>query len=199
MTGEIHLFVRAAEDGHAYATSPQAPGLLYGRESAEDLERDLQGALSFHFERPGPFQIIEHCERHHDIDGRELVIRMAIDDHQAERTAVCERIGHALNVPEQAESLLSAATNAVGETVYVCAVPSDTIGWLEAQLDPRGDAFVAALAIADGFLLALPFAVNDGTRSSWRPVTYGPATTLSEVMQRSTVVTPPQLARLELC
>ncbi len=193
MTGEIHLFVRVSEDGQAYATSPQAPGLLYGRQSVEELERDLQGALSFHFERPGPFQIVEHRERHHDIHGRELVARMAIDDHQAERTAVYERIGHALNVPEQAESLLSATTNAVGEAVYVCAVPSDTIGWLEAQLDSRGDAFVAALAIADGFLLALPFAVNDGTRPSWRPVTYGPATTLSDVMQRSTVVTPPPL------
>jgi len=193
MTGEIHLFVRVSEDGQAYATSPQAPGLLYGRQSVEELERDLQGALSFHFERPGPFQIVEHRERHHDIHGRELVARMAIDDHQAERTAVYERIGHALNVPEQAESLLSATTNAVGEAVYVCAVPSDTIGWLEAQLDRRGDAFVAALAIADGFLLALPFAVNDGTRPSWHPVTYGPATTLSDVMQRSTVVTPPPL------
>src|SRR6266852_2567041 len=105
MTGEIHLFVRVSEDGQAYATSPQAPGLLYGRQSVEELERDLQGALSFHFERPGPFPIV---------------------DHQAERTAVYERIGHALNVPEQAESLLSATTNAVGEAVYVCAVPSDT-------------------------------------------------------------------------
>jgi hypothetical protein len=44
-------------------------------------------------------------------------------------------------------------TNKVGETVYVCAVPSDTLGWLAAQLDRPGDALVAALTIADYFFL----------------------------------------------
>jgi hypothetical protein len=35
----------------------------------------------------------------------------------------------------------------------MCAVPSDTLAWLAAQLDGPGDAVIAALTIADQFLL----------------------------------------------
>jgi hypothetical protein len=199
VTEQIHLIVRLSDDGAAYATSPQAPGLLYGRSSLKELHHDLEDVLSFHFERPGPFAVVEHHERHQYLAGGELVTRLAMDEQQAERVAVYERIGRVIGVPGQAESLLSAVTNPVGEAVYVCAVPSDTFGWLVAQLDPRGDAFVAALTIADELLLALPFAVEDGTRPAWRPSSYAPETRLSEIMQRSPIVTPPQMARLELC
>jgi hypothetical protein len=150
--------------------------------------------LAFHFDRPGPFVVIEHHERHHDISGHELVTRMAMDAHLPAREAVLERIGRAMSVPEQAKSLLAAATNAVGEMVYVCCVPSDTIGWLTAQLDPHGDAFTAALGIADEMLLALPFAVDDGTRPTWRSTSDASDTPLSQIMQRSVILTPSQLA-----
>lgn len=199
MAKPIHLVVREAEDGQVYATSPQAPGLAFGCKSIVELGRDLTDALSFHLDRPGPFEVVEHRERHYDISGKELVIRLTLDGHQAERGIVRDRIGQALSIPDQAGTLLAGVPNAVGEVVYVCAVPSDTIGWLEAQLDPRGDAFTAALAIADGLVLTLPFAVNDGTRSSWHPIPGGPETKLSEVMQRSMIVTPPQLTHLEYC
>lgn len=199
MVERIHLVVRESEDGQVYATSPQTPGLAYGRESIADLRRDLTEVLSFHLDRPGPFELIEHRERHFDIADRELVIRLALDEHQAERRTARERLGQALSLPEQARTLLTGVPNAVGEAVYVCAVPTDTIGWLEAQLDPHGDAFTAALAIADGLVLTLPFAINDGMRSAWHPISDGPDTKLSEVMQRSMIVTPPQLAHLEYC
>lgn len=153
MNEQIHLIVRLSEDGRAYATSPQAPGLLYGRPSLNELRYDLEDVLSFHFDRPGPFEVVEHHEHHYDMAGRELVTRLAMDEHHDQRLAVLDRIGQAMTVPEQAESLVSAVTNSVGEAVYVCAVPSDTFGWLVAQLGPRGDAFVAALTIADDFLL----------------------------------------------
>jgi len=55
-----------------------------------------------------------------------------MDEHRDQRQAVYERLGQVLSVPRQAESLVSAVTNKVGETVYVCAVPSDTLGWLAA-------------------------------------------------------------------
>jgi hypothetical protein len=71
------------------------------------------------------------------------VTRIAIDEHHAARLTVYDRIRQVTAAPVQAESLLSAAPNSPGEIVYVCAVPSDTIGWLAEQLDPRGDAFVA--------------------------------------------------------
>jgi hypothetical protein len=197
--GPIHLIVRVSQDGKAYATSPQAPGLAYGRQSLEELHEDLADVLSFHFDEPGPFQVIEHHERHHEIDGRELVTRVALDEHQADRMTVYRRIGHVMATPDQAESLLSAVPNSVGEAVYVCAVPSDTVGWLTAQLDPRGDAFAAALNIADSMLLALPFAVSDDGRPGWQPSAYPPETPLSEIMQRSPIVTPSQVSLHELC
>jgi hypothetical protein len=174
------------------------PGLLYGRSSLEELHSDLEDVLSFHFDRPGPFNVIEHHERHYEIAGRrELVIRLAVDEHRDQRVAVNERIRRVIAVPEQAESLVSAVTNSVGEAVYVCAVPSDTFGWLVAQLDPRGDALVAALTIADDFLFTLPLAVDDGTRPAWHPSSSAPENRLSEIMQRSPIVTPSQMVRLE--
>ncbi len=199
MKEPIQIFVRASDDGRAYATSPQAPGLIYGRGSLQELHHDLEDVLSFHFERPGPFDVVEHRERHHVIADRELVARIAIDGHQASRVAVYDRIGHAMKVPSQVESLLSAVTNVVGEAVYVCAVPSDTIGWLVSQLDPRGDAFTAAVAIADEMLFVLPFALDNGGRPTWQTVSDGLDTQLSEVIQRSLIVTPPLASRFALC
>ncbi len=197
MSEQIHLIIRLSGDGSVYATSPQAPGLLYGRPSLEELRSDLEDVLSFHFGRPGPFDVIEHHERHYDIAGRELVTRLAMDEHRDQRQAVYERIGQVLSVPGQAESLVSAVTNRVGETVYVCAVPSDTLGWLAAQLDRPGDALVVALTIADHFLLTLPIAEDDGTHPAWSRGSSQPETRLSEIMQKIPVVTPPQTAPLE--
>jgi len=194
---QINLIVRLSDDGSAYATSPQAPGLLYGRPSLAELRADLDDVLSFHFDRPGPFEVLEHHERHHEIAGRELVTRLAADEHRKQRLMVYQRIGRAMAVPEQAESLVSAVTNSVGEVVYVCAVPSDTYGWLVAQLDPRGDALVAVLTIADEFLFTLPLAVDDGMHPTWNASSAAPEDLLSEIMQRTPVVAPPQKVRLE--
>lgn len=198
MSEPINLIIRLADDGSVYATSAQAPGLAYGRPSLEELRADLESVLSFHFERPGPFDVIEHHERHYDIAGHELVTRIAMDEHRGQRQEVYQRIGQVLSVPGQAESLVSAVTNKVGETVYVCAVPSDTLGWLAAQLDGPGDALVAALTIADHFLFTLPVTEADGTHPAWSPDSSSPETRLSEIMQKTPVVTPPHTAPLEV-
>jgi len=198
MNEQIHLIIRLSGDGSVYATSPQAPGLVYGRSSLAELRSDLEDVLSFHFGRPGPFNVIEHHERHYDIADRELVTRLAMDEHRDQRQAVYERIGQVLSVPGQAESLVSTVTNRVGETVYVCAVPSDTLGWLAAQLGGPGDALVAALTIADQFLLSLPIAVDDGTHPPWSQGSSTPETRLSEIVQKIPVVTPPRTAPLEV-
>jgi hypothetical protein len=197
MSEPIHLIVRVSADGSAYATSPQAPGLMYGRPSLTDLRSGLQDVLAFHFDRPGPFDVIEHLERGFEVAGRELVTRIAQDEHLDQREAVFERIRRALAVPGQVVALVSTVTNAVGEAVYVCAVPSDTLGWLSAQLDESGDALVAALTTADQFLLTLPIAADEGTHPGWSVSSSTPQTPLSEVVQNIPVVTPPQTAHLE--
>lgn len=72
MSENIHVIVRMSGDG-VYATSPQAPGLAYGRPTLEELRAGLQDVLAFHFSRPGPFEVTEHHERHYEVAGRELV------------------------------------------------------------------------------------------------------------------------------
>jgi hypothetical protein len=198
MSEQIHMIMRLSGDGSVYATSPQAPGLIYGRQSLAEWRSDLEDVLSFHFERPGPFDVIEHHERHYDVESGELVTRLAIDEHRDQRQTVYERVRQVLQVPGQAESLVSAVTNAVGETVYVCAVPSDTLAWLAAQLDGPGDAIIAALTIADQFLLTLPFAKEEGTHPAWSIASSVPDTQLSEIMQKIPVVTPPHTIPLEV-
>ena len=47
---------------------------------------------------------------------------------------------------------------------------SDTLGWLAAQLDGPGDAVIAALTIADQFLLTLPVAKEEGRPGVGRSV-----------------------------
>lgn len=193
MSEQIHLIIRLSDDGSAHATSPQAPGLVYGRPSLKALRAGLEDVLSFHFERPGPFDVTEHHERHHDIADGELVIRVAMDERTKERQEVYQRIMSVLTVPGQAESLASGVTNLVGEVVYVCAIPTDTLGWLADQLSCPGDALFAAVMIADNHLLTLPFAEDDGTHPTWRHLPSPlPGTQLAEVIQMSPVLAPSQ-------
>jgi hypothetical protein len=194
----INLIVRFSENGDVYATSPQAPGLLYGRPSLEELHADLEEALIFHFERPGPFDILEHHEHQYDVAGHELVIRIAIDDSYNERAAVRDRIGEVITVAEQAKSVVSAVTNSAGEAVYVCSVPADTFGWLVAQLYPQGDALIAALTIADNFLFTLPIAIDDASRPALHPTSFEPSERLSEIMQRTPIVTMPEIIDIDI-
>lgn len=196
MSEPIHLIVRISDDG-VYATSPQAPGMVYGRPSLAELRAGLQDVLAFHFDAPGPFEVIEHHERHYEVAGRELVTRLAVDEDRDERQAVYERLERAVRVPGQADALVSAATNRVGEVVFVCAVPADTLGWLAAQLDGDGDALVAALNTADPYLLTLPVLAGQATHPAWLAGPSTADTRLSEIMQRILIVTPPQAAHLE--
>jgi len=196
----LHLIIRLSDDGKAYATSPQALGLVYGRPSLKELRHDLHEVLAFHFERPGPFKVVEHIERHYDLADGELVIRVAMDAHTKEREMVAQRILQVVSLPEQAQALVACA-NPIGESVYVCAVPSDTLGWLAAQLQPSapGDMINVALTIADGFLFTMPVAVEDGNRPTWPVGSAMPATSLSEIMQKTPIVTPQRFVSLQPC
>lgn len=195
LTDAIHLVIRITDEGF-YATSPQATGLVYGRSTLAELHAGLDEVLRFHLGHPGPFQLVEHHERHYDIYGRELVTRIALDEHRDERQEVYMRVGRTLALPDQARSLGEGPTNRVGEVVYVCAVPSDTVGWLAAQLDPRGDALMVAVAIADLHALTMPFGYDEEYAKpvglpiggEW-PAT---DTTIGEIMQSTPVLSPVQ-------
>jgi predicted RNase H-like HicB family nuclease len=189
----IHLIVRETGEGF-YATSPQAPGLAYGRATLAELRADLDDVLAFHFNRGGPFKVLEHRERQQGLDGGELVARIADDEHRDQRQEVDARLGRALAVSGQARSLLDGPTNRAGEVVYVCAVPSDTIGWLAAQLDPRGDAVIVAVAIADPFVFTVPVVSGEASaRVAGVAIGahgYPPETTLGELVRDTPIVQP---------
>lgn len=190
----VQLIVRYTESGF-YATSPQAPGLAYGRSTIEELRAELQDVLAFHFNEPGPFEVHEHHERHHDLGYAEIVVRAALDDHRDARNEAYMRIGSALTVPDQAESLaISAPRNRVGEVLYICAVPTDTLEWVVAQLDPRGEAALLAVAIAEELLFTK--AVYTGGESGPRSEPVGEARTVGELMRASPILRPVQLSPL---
>ncbi|MFE9927396.1 hypothetical protein [Streptomyces sp. NPDC005533] len=190
----IHLLVRQTSGG-LYATSPQAPGFTFGRKSLKELRNDLEDALSFHFDKPGPFHVLEHHERHYVISGGELVTRIANDKYKDDREAVYARLGEIIKDDRQAKALAHGVTNPVGESVYVCALPQDTVGWLMDQLDERGDAVSAAVLVADKMLLTLPIAYGDSYGEidgtfTLAESSFNHTTTLSEIIQATNVVTP---------
>lgn len=195
----LHVIIRATDDG-VFATSPQAAGLVYGRPTLQELHAGLDDVLRFHFEAPGPFDVVEHHERHYDIAGEELVTRLAMDEHQDERQVVHTRIGRALSRPDQARSLLPAPRSLVGEVVYVCAVPTDTVGWLAAQIDRPGDAVVVAVAIGEDLVLTMPFNYDEEyAKQVGLPIggeQPAPETTIGEIMKRTPIVQPVQVGRL---
>ncbi len=155
----IHLVIRPV-DGGFYATSPQAPGLAYGRPTLDELRVDLDEVLALALNRPGPFTVVEHHERHYDVGDQELVTRVALDDHRTERQEAYARLGRALGVPGQAETLVAGPTNRVGEALYICVVPSDTLRWVAAQLDPRGETATIVTAVGDELMLT--FRISTG-------------------------------------
>jgi hypothetical protein len=187
----IHLFARptAPGDHDVYITSPQLPGLAYGRPTLRQARSELEDVLSFHLDRPGPFEVLEHHERYYSWADGEFVTRIALDEHAQERQEVYLRLGAALTIPDQAAALLSEPTNKVGEVVLVCAVPSDTVGWLSAQLDPIGpDAAVIAVATAEGLVFTMPLLRGEHSGIEAEPVPS--STTVSEIMRQSPIVSP---------
>ncbi|MEU4406200.1 hypothetical protein AB0F88_16890 [Streptosporangium sp. NPDC023963] len=201
----IHLIVRAgSNDRDLYATSPQAPGLLYGRPTLRELRDDLQEVLEFHFEQPGPFTVQEHHERHYDVAGGELVTRMAIDECADVRQVTCEVLGRAVAAnAEQAEGLVSAPVNAVGEVVYICAVMSDTVGWIMDQLDPHGDVVNVAVSVANLMVVTLPFAYGEAVAPegmvSLGAKSYTLETKLTDVIQDLEFVRPMAVNKITIC
>ena len=161
----VHVIVRATDDGF-YVTSPQAPGLAFGRRTIEEVHGELQDVLAFHFDEPGPFAVVEHHERSHEVAGHELVARLAIDDHTAQRQETYQRLRAALAVPAQVEALVDEPANYAGEVLYICVVPSDPLEWVGAQLDPRGESAMLVVAVADELMLSFPVSTGSGTPRS---------------------------------
>ena len=87
-------------------------------------------------------------------------------------------------MPEQVGTLLDAPADAVGEILYLCVVPSDTLHWVATQLDPDGAATLA-VAVADDLLLTYRVLAETG-RSSRR----GESEMVADVMRTRSILRP---------
>jgi hypothetical protein len=186
-TDVLHVIVRAEDDGTFFVRSPQVPGLAYGSDSLEELRAGLDDVLAFALDRPGPFRVTEHHERHFETTGRELVVRVAADEKYEERREAYARLDRAVSGPEQVEALLDAPADVAGEILYVCVVPSDTLHWIATQLDPDGAATLA-VAVADELLLTYRVQLDTGRPGA--PIRHGHGETVADIMRTRSIVRP---------
>jgi hypothetical protein len=85
---------------------------------------------------------------------------------------------------------MSVPANVAGAVVYVCALPTDTMGWVADQLDPRGDAVTLAVAIAEGFVLTIPMILDQSADETLSAYGYTRDTTVAEIVRKSPIVRP---------
>ncbi|KLL12991.1 MULTISPECIES: hypothetical protein [Protofrankia] len=177
MTRTIAAIVR--RDGESWsAWSPQCPGLAVAEPTEAELRKALPEALTWYFDGDSDFDTLIHLEQ----ELRGVVVRTAQDRFGWERQMVAERVGAALGVESQAEQLRTAEPNSAGEIVYVCALPTDPVSWLTAQLDEAADPVAVALPAAESMLWTLRFGA--GNRRGEEPVgvVYRPETTFGELV-----------------
>ncbi|MCM3922189.1 hypothetical protein ND748_11040 [Frankia sp. AiPs1] len=175
----VTLIVR--QDGFSWsAWSPQYPGLAMVQPAAADLRAVLPEVLAWYFGEDAAIEPQVHCER--QLHG--VIVRLAQDAQLYERERVAERLGAALGVASQRAQLRSGPVSGAGEVTFVCALQSDRISWLTAQMEDDNDAVVALLPVAETMLWAIRFGpVGDGSAAAVQPSAYPPDTTLGEVIR----------------
>ncbi|MEV2279344.1 hypothetical protein AB0I72_27585 [Nocardiopsis sp. NPDC049922] len=149
--------------------SPQLPELVGGRDTREELEVDLTSLLKFGGAQD-PFVPAVHWQKYLIQDEEaEVAIRVRRDQHVTDRMQVARRIGAALKHPDQRRSMSNLPQRSTGEVLFVCSVAQDRLDTLARQLDPRGDTFMIAVAVADNMLYttALSNRGNGQRRSGW--------------------------------
>jgi hypothetical protein len=144
-----------------------------------DLRAVLPEVLAWYFGEDTEIEPQVHYER--ELHG--VVVRIAQDAHLYERELVAERLGEALGEAAQRARLRSGPVSGGGEVTLVCALQSDRISWLAAQMEDD-DAVVALLPVAETMLWAVRFgAGGDGDGAAVPLSAHLPETTLSEVMR----------------
>jgi hypothetical protein len=181
------------EDGMWTATSPQVPGLVGGRESGDELARDLPDMLRFAEVNPDDLTMRIHQETLISAPEGDFVTRVARDEHFSMRREVAARIESALTIDIQREDMFDAPRTPTGEVLYICAVPTDTVRWLVEQLHPDGDGAVAAVCVADDMIWAAHFYVSgSGDGQPLEHFGFSLDTTLSEIMQSQVIANRPR-------
>ncbi|MCK9896889.1 hypothetical protein [Frankia sp. AgB32] len=176
----VSVIVR--QDGPSWsAWSPQCPGLAMVQPATAELRTVLPEVLTWYFGQDTEIDPQVHHER--DLHG--VVVRIAQDDHLYERELVAERLGEALEEAGQRRRLRTGPVGGGDEATLVCALQSDRVSWLAAQME-HDDAVVALLPVAESMLWAVRFGAGrdgEGTAVSVPVSAYPPEITLGEVMR----------------
>jgi hypothetical protein len=172
----VELIVR--RDGDTWAAwSPQCPGLAIIQVSEPDLVREARSAVREYLADPRA-----ELRLHVESEVRGVVFRVCQDEHRWARHHVIDRLAAALGDPDQAADIAARAPSALGDVVFVCAMPTDTLEWVQRQMEP-GDALNMAISVADALIWVSTFRRDDFGRDGAGGAL--PATaTIAEIMQR---------------
>lgn len=146
MVDPVHLIVTNEGDHGFSASSPQLPGFFYARPTLTEFNRDLPKVLA-DIDAPRPAAIYEQ-RRGVSPEGREYLIRIAVDESRGQRLDVAWRLDSMLGT-EQRLDALSADADVTGEVVFVCCLPDDRLGSIAAQMSEPQDALVVVANVAD--------------------------------------------------
>jgi hypothetical protein len=170
-------------------TSPQLPELTGGRQTYDELQADLDEILAFGGASEDQPRTL-HIQKHHVLaSGDEILIRVAVDTKADARWFAAKQLIAALNRPAQTQHMLAIPRRPTGEALFICAEPSDTIGWISEQFD-EGDAASVVVSASTEMIRAQPFAHRPSAGAENPPQTslaefgWTAQTTLSEIIRQ---------------
>jgi hypothetical protein len=187
----VHLIARTDHGVGIY--SPQLPGVTGAYPDAKSMATDFRTLLDYAGVTLAGRELIAHseCVRH---DG-DVLIRVAKDAHRGDRAQVAERLTAALAGETQYEDIMDAPRARTGAALFICAVPSDTIGWITDQLDPRGETAAAVVGVGDEAIYVAYFARGLEEVTGWHDLSHWGwtrDTTLSEAMRAQPIRSRPR-------
>lgn len=125
--------------------SPQVPALFAGGGTLQDYTGQALVALLAEAGAPSEYDLVQHRQEYHNVEGREWFIRLCLETHArraGERHQTLYMLRSLLDVTLQPVD--GAAKALTGEALFIVARLDDTAGWLSEQMDASGAATIVA-------------------------------------------------------
>ncbi|MGX9296085.1 hypothetical protein [Tsukamurella paurometabola] len=146
---DVHVVLTTYGDLGWAIHSPQLPGLVGGRATADSIIRDTADILMFAGigNLPEP-RVITHEEHAlEDPAGNEYLVRFADDEHAEERARLAGYAGAAIVAGAWSDSdRAQQRTLDTGERLVISAVRSDSLSWIRDQLREKDVATMIVIA-----------------------------------------------------
>lgn len=186
MADLYNLLVTDDEDEGIVMTSPQIPGLIFGRPTRQEFLREYRDAIRWAGVKSG--KLIGHWQKRGlTPNGDEYVIRWQTGENfkEADRLEVANTLNRNLASGQSAilGMLDELEPTATGEYQFVVCLSEDTVGWLVDQLRPDGDVVIAAMGVA-GVMVAMT-QIATGEDIGWPSLDelgYSRETTMGEML-----------------